>query len=121
MITQRSTSTGNVVTQEAITLRDTEISKGQRTRLFSFPLFKEVYIPPKQTFWPFIRAQLHSKTESRLLHIIRRVHCLFVVVRLSMLAVFNVNFNRFVKFSFFLKTCHLTHFLANTLKGNVKK
>ena len=96
MITQRSTSTGNVVTQEAITLRDTEMLKGQRTRLFSFPLFKKVYIPPKQIFWPFIPAQLHSKTENRLLHvhIIRRVHCLFVVVRVSMLAVFNVNFNR---------------------------
>ena len=61
MITQCSTSTGNVVTQEAITLRDTEMLKGQRTRLFSFPLFKKVYIPPKQIFWPFIPAQLHSK------------------------------------------------------------
>ena len=40
VITQRSTSTGNVVTQEAITLRDTEILKGQKTRLFSFHLFK---------------------------------------------------------------------------------
>ena len=95
MITQRSTSTGNVVTKEAITLRDTEILKGQKTRLFLSIYFIKSIFPQKKCFDPSLKHSCVLKLLIESTSTYRQEgSLLFVVFRLSMLAVFNVNFNQ---------------------------